>query len=107
MLRRFLLLFGPLGMGIGSTAILLCWNVLPARAQMGSVGTVNVIVLEPSGFAVQGAMLQLQDLATNETNSAETQQVGSYSFVTIYLVTYKLTVRKTGFDNLVLRSVVV
>src|SRR5205823_3259665 len=38
MLRRFFFIFGRLGMGIGSTAILLCWNVLPARAQMGSVG---------------------------------------------------------------------
>ncbi|PYT92366.1 MAG: carboxypeptidase regulatory-like domain-containing protein, partial [Acidobacteria bacterium] len=107
MLRRFFFIFGRLGMGIGSTAILLCWNVLPARAQMGSVGTVNVIVLDPSGSAVQGAMLQLQDLATNETHSAETQQVGSYSFVTIPLGTYKLTVRKTGFETLVLSSVVV
>ncbi|PYT86103.1 MAG: hypothetical protein DMG36_26640, partial [Acidobacteria bacterium] len=107
MLRRFFFIFSRLGIGIGCTAVLLFWNVLPARAQMGSVGTINVIVLDSSGSAVQGAKLQLQDLATNETRVAETQEVGSYSFVTIPLGTYKLTVTKTGFETLVLSSVVV
>ncbi len=79
----------------------------PSWAQMGSVGTVNVLVLDPSGAAVQGAKLVLQDLATNVTHEGETQQAGSYSFVSLPLGTYKLTVSKTGFQNELLNTVVV
>lgn len=79
----------------------------PSWAQMGSVGTVNVVVLDSSGATVQGAKLVLQDLATNVAREAETQQAGNYSFVTLPLGTYKLTVSKTGFQNDLLNSVVV
>ena len=76
-------------------------------AQMGSSGTVNVIVLDSSGATVQGAKLVLQDLATNDTRSAETQEVGTATFPTVPLGTYKLTVSKDGFQTQVLNSVVV
>ena len=76
-------------------------------AQMGSSGTVNVIVLDSSGATVQGAKLVLQDLATNDTRSAETQETGTGTFPTVPLGTYKLTVSKTGFEIQVLSSVVV
>jgi len=79
----------------------------PSWAQMGSVGTVNVLVVDPSGAAVQGAKLVLQDLATNETREGETQQVGSYGFVSLPLGKYKLTVSKAGFQTDVLNSVIV
>lgn len=79
----------------------------PSWAQMSSQGTVNVIVFDASGAAVQGAKLQLQDTATNQIREAETQQVGSYSFVALPPGTYKLTVTKSGFQSEVLDSVVV
>ena len=107
MLRRFFFIFSRLGIGIGCTAVLLFWNVLPGWAQMASQGTVIVIVLDPSGSAVQGAKLVLQDLATNESREGETLQAGTYSFVTLPLGTYKLTVSKTGFQNELLNAVVV
>jgi hypothetical protein len=75
--------------------------------QMGSQGTVNVTVLDPTGGVVQGAKLVLQDLATNDVRSAETQQLGNYGFVTLPIGKYKLTVSKAGFENEVLNSVVV
>src|SRR5579864_3838735 len=105
MSRRFLSHFGRLG--LVCTAILLCFNVLPTLAQMGSVGTVNVLVVDPSGAAVQGAKLTLQDLATNAVHEAETQQTGNYSFVALPLGTYKLTVSRTWFHNELLNSVVI
>lgn len=79
----------------------------PSRAQMASQGTVTVTVLDSSGAAVQGAKLALQDIATNQIREAETQQVGSYSFVALPAGTYKLTVSKAGFQSEVLDSVVV
>jgi len=79
----------------------------PSWAQMTSQGTVNVIVFDASGAAVQGAKLQLQDTATNQVREGETQQVGSYSFVGLSPATYKLTVNKSGFQTEVLDSVIV
>src|SRR6266581_1796376 len=105
MSRRFFFIFGRLSLGF--TAILLCWNVLPTWAQMGSVGTVDVLVLDSSGAAVQGAKLVLQDLATNELRSVETQGVGTATFASVPLGTYKLTITKTGFQSEVLSTVVV
>lgn len=79
----------------------------PSWAQMTSQGTVAVTVVDPSGAAVQGAKLQLQDLATNGIREAETQQLGSYNFVALPAGTYKLTVSKNGFQTEVLDSVIV
>lgn len=76
-------------------------------AQMGSSGTVNVIVLDSSGATVQGAKLVLQDLATNDIRSEVTQEAGASTFPTVPLGTYKLTVSKDGFQTEVLNSVVV
>lgn len=93
-------------LGITSIALLLFWNVLPASAQMTSQGTVTVSVLDPTGAAVQGAKLQLQDTATNKIWEAETGQVGSYSFVGLPAGAYKLTVTKAGFQTELLDSVI-
>src|SRR5437899_9191316 len=78
-----------------------------AWGQMGSQGTVNVTVLDPTGGVVQGAKLVLQDIATNDSHNGETQQVGSYSFVTLPLGTYRLTITKAGFETEIFNSVVV
>ena len=78
-----------------------------SRAQMGSVGTVSVLVLDSSGAAVQGAKLVLQDLATNELRTVQTQGAGTATFASVPLGAYKLTVTKDGFQTEVLGSVVV
>ncbi|PYT79485.1 MAG: carboxypeptidase regulatory-like domain-containing protein [Acidobacteria bacterium] len=79
----------------------------PSWAQMASQGTVTVTVVDPTGGAVQGAKLQLQELATNGIRESETQQVGSYNFVALPAGTYRLTVSKSGFQTEVLDSVIV
>ena len=84
---------------------LLCCS--PSWAQMSSQGTVVVTVVDSSGAAVQGAKLNLRDAATNEVHEAETQQVGSYSFLALPAGTYKLTVSKPGFQSEILDSVTV
>ncbi len=91
----------------GAFVLVLSFGASTSWAQMGSQGTVSVTVLDPTGGVVQGAKLVLQDLATNDSHNGETQQVGSYSFVTLPLGTYRLTVSKAGFENEVLNSVVV
>ncbi|HET6176069.1 MAG TPA: TonB-dependent receptor [Candidatus Sulfotelmatobacter sp.] len=82
-------------------------SALPVLAQHGSEGTVSVTVLDPSGSVVQGAQLELRDLATNEARKAETQDPGTHSFVNLSLGTYRLSVTKAGFKTKVFDSVVV
>ena len=97
---------GRLNCILGLLAIVLAFSI-SSKAQMTAQGTVTVLVLDSSGGAVQGAKLQLQDLATNQIREAETQQVGSYSFVALPTGTYKLTISKTGFQSEVLDAVIV
>lgn len=78
-----------------------------AWAQHGTTGKVAVTVLDPSGGVVQGAQLDLQDLATNSTRTAQTQDAGTYTFVNLPLGTYKLTVSKGGFKSQVVDTVIV
>jgi hypothetical protein len=86
---------------------LLAVSVPSALAQHGSEGTVTVTVVDPSGSVVQGAELQLQDLATNDVRKAETSDRGAYTFVNLSLGAYKLTVSKEGFQKQVYGNVVV
>ncbi|PYU67536.1 MAG: carboxypeptidase regulatory-like domain-containing protein [Acidobacteria bacterium] len=89
-------------------SIVLSLSVVPcARAQHGSEGTVSVTVLDSSGSVVQGAQLELRDLATNDVRNSETQEKGTHTFVNLSLGKYKLTVTKTGFQTQVFTDVVV
>src|SRR5436305_9725277 len=109
MLQRFFFPLSRPGRSLALLAfplfVLSCCS--PSWAQMGSVGTVTVLVLDPSGATVQGANLVLQDLATNQLRSAETQGGGTATFPSVPLGTYKLTVTKSGFQTELLSSVVV
>jgi len=74
-------------------------------AQHGNEGTVTVTVLDPSGSVVQGAQLELRDIATNDARKGETQNSGTYTFVNLSLGKYSLTVSKTGFQTQVFTNV--
>src|SRR5437667_8843375 len=78
-----------------------------ALAQHGSEGTVSVTVVDPSGSLVQGAQLELRELATNTVRTGETQSIGTHTFVNLSLGTYKLTVSKQGFKSQVFDTVIV
>ncbi|HEY1462965.1 MAG TPA: TonB-dependent receptor [Terriglobales bacterium] len=81
-------------------------NIPSAWAQHGNTGTVAVTVLDQSGRVVTDAQLQLQDLSTGDVRKAQTTDSGTYSFVNLNLGNYKLTVSKSGFQDLVFTSVV-
>lgn len=88
-------------------AVVFVLNTAPAWAQHGTEGKVAVTVLDQSGSVVQGAQLELRDLATNGVQKAETQAGGTYTFVNLSLGTYKLTISKAGFKTEVFAAVVV
>jgi len=90
-----------------SMLALLGLSASPAWGQSSSTGSVTVTVLDSSGGVVPAAQLTLQDLATNDTRQATTQDNGTFTFVDLSLGTYKLTVTKQGFATQVFDSVVV
>src|SRR5467141_1532901 len=76
-----------------------------AWGQMASQGTIAVKVLDQSGAVVPSANLKLDDLASNIVRTAVTDSSGVYSFVSLSIGTYKLTVSKAGFQEQVFESV--
>src|SRR6266571_2533091 len=76
-----------------------------AWGQIASQGTIAVKVLDQSGAVVPGANLKLEDLASNNVRTAVTDSGGVYSFVSLSIGTYKLTVSKAGFQEQVFESV--
>jgi hypothetical protein len=77
------------------------------RAQHGSEGTVTITVLDPSGSVVQGADLELRDVATNNIRRATTQDQGVHTFPNLSLGKYSLTVKKAGFQSQEFTDVIV
>ena len=91
----------------GFTILLLLLSVTTARAQMTSQGTVTVTVFDQQGSVVQGAKLELTDVATNNLRAGDTEQSGSYSFAGLPAGTYHLSISKPGFKNSVVETLVV
>ena len=97
----------PVYFFVAILAVLTVVAVPSLRAQHGSEGTVTVTVLDPSGSVVQGAQLELQDTATSEIRTADTQEKGIHTFVNLSPGSYRLTVKKSGFQTQVFTDVVV
>jgi hypothetical protein len=70
-------------------------------------GRINITVLDPQQAVVQGAALELVDLATNEVRNATTTTAGTYTFPNLSVGKYKLTVSAKGFRNTVYDEVTV
>jgi carboxypeptidase family protein len=99
---------GLLGAVLAFCLLCLCTISVPsARAQMGSEGTLNLVVIDQSGAAVEGAHLELRELSTNDVRTAVTEQLGSAVFPHVPLGTYRLTVTKASFKDTVIDTVVI
>ncbi len=70
-------------------------------------GRVNVTVLDAQAGVVQGASLELVDLATNEVRNATTTTAGTYSFSSLPVGKFRLTVANKGFRNTIYDEVTV
>ncbi len=70
-------------------------------------GRINVTVLDQQQAIVQGATLELVDLATNQVRTATTQSAGAFTFVNLPPGKYKLSVSNQGFRNTVYDEVTV
>ena len=78
-----------------------------AWGQIASHGTITVTVVDQSGAVVPKADLSLEDLSSNNVRTGVTDATGVYSFVSLTIGTYKLTVNKAGLQGQVFEAVAV
>ena len=76
--------------------MLIGWTA-PCPAQL-VVGAINGTVLDPSGAAVEDAVVKAHNVGTNLDVEAHTGSAGSYSIPNLPVGTYTVTFSKTGFD---------
>lgn len=80
-------------------------SAVPAWGQT-TVGTVTVIVLDPSGAVVPDADLVLVNASTNVETKGKTTRAGTFSFAGMEIGTYRLTISKNGFASQVFDTVI-
>jgi hypothetical protein len=91
MKRILLFLLALSGTGMNSTE---------AFAQgMGNAGTVTGTVTDPSGAAIPGAMVEIQNKVTGYEKTATTDATGAFKFLGVPLNNYHLEVKSPGFQN--------
>lgn len=96
--RGFLFLFAAL-----LTAAL--FAAAPLLAQF-TTASLSGRVTDSSGAVIPGAAVTVLNTGTARTLTAETDQAGQYSFPILPVGTYKLTVKKSGFQTYVQSGIV-
>ncbi len=96
-----------LGVALVCSCLYLLVGVPAAYGQMGSEGTLNLIVTDQSGAVVEGATAELRSPTTNRAWTLQTQGLGTVVFVRVPIGTYRLTVTKANFKSEVVESVVI
>lgn len=72
-----------------------------------SVGSLQGQVLDATGAAVAKASVVATDVATNTSETAETDNSGSYTFTQLHPGTYRVKATKAGFESTVQENVAV
>src|SRR5262245_53500886 len=85
------------GSVFGTLLLSLC--LVPTAWAQGTLGSVSVTVVDPSGGVLPGATLTLTDVATNESREGVTQTGGTYTFVNLNFGAHKLKVSLQGFTT--------
>jgi hypothetical protein len=83
-----------------SLCLLLCAASAPAFGQ-GTTSRVTGTVLDAGGAAVPGAAVTLRNEGTQVTLNTETTSTGTYTFDSVQIGTYTVTVEKQGFKKFV------
>lgn len=65
---------------------------------VGSAGTIQGTVLDPSGAAVAGAMVELHNTMTGYTRTTQTDDQGHFEFFNVPMNPYRLSVTNGGFQ---------
>ena len=80
--------------------MLVMWVLLcPLSFSQATEASLTGIVTDPSHAAISNAKVTVRNKSTNLTQTATTDTSGSYSFLTLPIGTYAVTVEQTGFDT--------
>ncbi len=74
--------------------------VFPLSAQEGTAA-LNGRITDPGGLAIDGAKIQAVNVNTNASYASESNEVGLYTFPTLPPGTYRISVQKQGFEQIV------
>jgi hypothetical protein len=73
---------------------------IPAYGQgMGNSGTINGTVTDPSGAAIPGASIEIENKVTGYDKTATTDAMGAFRFVNVPQNTYHTVVKANGFQD--------
>lgn len=86
-------------------ALMLATSLL--RAQVAGTGTIEGIILDPSGAVVSGALVTATNSATGRKFSQQTSGAGSYALVALPPGEYTVAVHAAGFNSIVQEHVTV
>ncbi len=75
----------------------LLFAALPLRAQ--SAGTIRGSVLDPSGAAIKGATVQIQNPVSHYNQTAQTDDHGTFQFTNIPYNNYHVSAAASGFQS--------
>jgi len=85
-------------------AFLLMFAPVATHAQ-SYAGSVNGTVTDPSGAAVVGADVSLRNVGTNAEQHTTTTDLGAYSFPTVDVGVYEVSIKAGGFKEYVAKNV--
>ncbi len=86
---------------ISLVALVLCFSasvVTYAQSSSGNAGTVRGSVLDPSGAAVAGASVEVQNPVSHYTQTAQTDNQGNFALTNIPYNNYHLSAIASGFQ---------
>jgi hypothetical protein len=81
-------------------AMLVMWVLLCSLSfSQGTDASLSGIVTDPSHAAISNAKVTVRNKSTNLTQTATTDPSGNYSFLTLPIGIYAVTVEQSGFDT--------
>src|SRR5271165_2891693 len=80
-------------------ALLSCFSYAYAQSSGGNAGTVHGLVLDPSGAAIAGATVQIENPVSHYSQTAKADNQGNFQFVNIPYNNYHLTAAASGFQT--------
>jgi hypothetical protein len=92
-MRRLAISFALLFLGFASSV------ATHAQSSGGSAGTVRGSVLDPSGAAIMGATVQIENPVSHYSQSAKTDNQGNFQFVNIPYNNYHVSAAASGFQT--------
>jgi hypothetical protein len=84
---------------VGAMAVCVCLCVSPEVLSQTTRATLTGTVTDPNGAVVPGATVNATNVATNISSSAQTNQVGTYTFTALPPGEYTVAVEVTGFKR--------